>query len=88
MGDIKKMTTEDVVHPEVRKHMVKFWEAYEKLLVDMDNLTYQEFKIRQHEMWGHRNDASEINGDYFLISLWGLSKKARALYGDECDPTE
>ena len=87
MGDIRKMTTSDLENPEVRKHMELFWEAHDKLFVDMDNLTHDEFQIRHHEMWQHRNNASDIDGDMFLISCWGLSRKAHEIYGSECDPT-
>ena len=87
MGDIRKMTTKGVDNPEVRKHMELFWSAYDKLWVDMETIPYEEFRKRSNEMWGHRNDASDIEGDYFLISLWGYSKKAREIYGDKCHPT-
>lgn len=66
---------------DVRNLMIRFREAHDRLLVDMDNLTEEEYFIRQHEMWGYRNKASELSGDYFLISLWGMSNKADKLYG-------
>jgi hypothetical protein len=87
MSDIRKLTTEEIDHPEVRKHMEKFWEAYDKLFVDMDNLPYEEFEERHKEMWSHRNNAMDVRGDMFLISLWGMSNKAHTLYGDKCKPT-
>jgi hypothetical protein len=31
-------------------------------------------------MWEFRNKASDY-GEYFLISLWGMSEKAEKLYG-------
>lgn len=86
MGDIRKMTTTELKNPEVKKWMVKFWAAYDKLFVDMDNLSHDEFLVRYSEMWQYRNEASKIDGDYFLISLWGMSRKAHEIYGSECDP--
>ena len=87
MGDTRKMTTTDLKNPEVRKHMELFWEAYDKLWVDMETIPYEEFEKRNKEMWKHRNGVGDIEGDYFLISLWGMSSKAREIYGDKCHPT-
>ena len=39
------------------------------IFVDMDNISENEFNIREKEMWGFRNKASEY-GEYFLISLY------------------
>jgi hypothetical protein len=86
MGDIIKMTSADLTNPEVRKHMELFWAAHDKLLVDMETIPYEEFEKRNKEMWAHRNDGSKIEGDLFLISLWGFSRKAHEIYGSECDP--
>jgi len=86
-SNIEIITTDKVENLEVRKYMEQFWTAYHKLFKDMDNLTHSEFQIRSHEMWHYRNLASEIQGDFFFISLWGLSEKAHKIYGDECDPT-
>jgi hypothetical protein len=83
MGDIREMTTTGVDHPEVRELMEKFWESYDKLWGDMDNLTLEEFNERQHEMWSWRNKASEIRGDYFLLTLSGMSNKAEKLFGED-----
>jgi len=77
---IREQTTSQELKEEVRIAMTQFWEAYDKLFIDMDNLNEDEFQIRQHEMWEFRNKASEY-GDYFLISLWGMSEKAEKLYG-------
>ncbi len=76
------MTTSLDLKEEVRTEMLQFWKAYDELFIDMDNLTEYEFFRREHEMWEFRNKASEIAGDYFLISLWGMSKKAEKLYGN------
>jgi len=78
--NIREQTTSANLKEEVREAMIQFWEAYDKLFIDMDNLTEDEYHIRQHEMWGFRNKASDY-GDYFLISLWGMSEKAEKLYG-------
>jgi hypothetical protein len=83
MSNIREMTTKGVDNPEVRYYMEKFWESYDKLFVDMDNLTEEEFIVRQNEMWSWRNKASEIEGDMFLISLWGMSRKSEELYGND-----
>jgi len=84
---IRKATTEEIKNPEVRSLMEKFWESYDKLFIDMDNLTYEEFLVRQQEMWDWRGKAMDIEGDLFLISLWGMSEKAHKIYGDKCHPT-
>jgi hypothetical protein len=78
---IREQTTSQELREEVRNAMIQFWESYDKLIVDMDNLTEDEFNIRQHEMWEHRNRAMEY-GDIFLISLYGMSEKAEKLYGN------
>ena len=78
--NIREQTTSQELREEVRITMIQFWESYDKLFVDMDNLTEDEFNIRQHEMWEFRNKASDY-GEYFLISLWGMSEKAEKLYG-------
>lgn len=78
---IRESTTRPDLREEVRILMLQFWEAYDKLFIDMDNLTENEYNIRQHEMWEFRNKASDY-GDYFLISLWGMSEKAEKLYGN------
>ena len=78
--NIREQTTSQELREEVRNTMIQFWESYDKLFVDMDNLTEDEFNIRQHEMWEFRNKASDY-GEYFLISLWGMSEKAEKLYG-------
>ena len=78
--NIREQTTSQELKEEVRIVMIQFWEAYDKLFIDMDNLTEDEFHIRQHEMWEFRNKASEY-GDYFLISLYSMSEKAEKLYG-------
>lgn len=80
---IREETTIKIENPEVRFFMEKFWEAYDKLWIDMEILSYEEFIIRQHEMWEWRNKASEIEGDYFLLSLWGMANKATSLYGKD-----
>lgn len=49
----------------------------------MDTLTYEEYCKRSREMWEWRNKASDIDGDYFLISLYGMSNKAEALWGKD-----
>ncbi len=77
---IRESSTSTDLKPIVRSLMLDFWFAYDKLFTDMDNLTENEFHIRQHEMWEFRNKASE-HGDIFLISLWGLNEKAEKLYG-------
>ena len=77
---IRELTTSADLKEEVREAMIQFWEAYDKLFIDMDNLTEDEYHIRQHEMWGFKNKACDY-GDYFLISLWGMSEKAEKLYG-------
>ncbi len=81
--NIRELTTIGVENIEARNLMEKFWEAYDKLFIDMDNLTYEEFLVRQHEMWEWRNKASDIYGDYFLLTLGGLSNKAILLYGKD-----
>jgi hypothetical protein len=78
--NIREQTTSQELKEEVRNTMIQFWESYDKLLVDMDNLTEDEFNIRQHEMWGFRNKAFDY-GEYFIISLWWMSEKAEKLYG-------
>lgn len=78
--NIREQTTSQELREEVRSTMIQFWESYDKLFVDMDNLTEDEFYIRQHEMWEFRNKAFDY-GDYFFISLWGMSEKAEKLYG-------
>lgn len=78
---IREMTTSEDLREEVRLLMLQFWAAYDKLWVDMDNLTQEEFHIRESEMWGFRNRVSDYDGDYFLISLWGMHNKAEVLYG-------
>lgn len=80
---IREMTTEDVQNKEARALMEKFWEAHDKLFEDMDNLTKEQFEKRQHEMWEYRNKASDIEENFFMISLWGLSEKANELYGNK-----
>lgn len=83
MSKIRAATTTGIENKEVRELMEKFWESYDKLFKDMDNLTKEEFFEREHEMWSWRNKASAIDGDYFLISLWGMSKKAEELFGKD-----
>ncbi|MCK9430045.1 MAG: hypothetical protein M0R17_08585 [Candidatus Omnitrophica bacterium] len=78
---IRELTTSIELNEEVRTLMIHFWESYDKLWIDMDNLTAGEFRIRQHDMWEFRNKAMCISGDIFLISLYGLEKKAEILYG-------
>ena len=78
---IRESTTSRELHKDVRSLMKKFWKAYDKLYIEMDGLTENEFFIKQHEMWEFRNKASTISGDMFLISLWGMSDKAEKLYG-------
>ena len=79
---IREQTTSLELRKEVRDLMIQFWGAYDKLFVDMDNISENEFNIREKEMWGFRNKASEY-GEYFLISLYGMSEKAKKLYGDK-----
>lgn len=79
---VREETTSSDLKDEVRILMMKFWDAHDALLIDMDNLTEDEYFIRQNEMWEYRNKASEISGDYFLITLGGMSKKAERLYGE------
>lgn len=87
MGNIRELTTTKIENPQVRELMEKFWESYDQLWIDMENLTVKEFCKRQHEMWEWRNKASEIDGDYFLISLWGMSNKATELFGEDISAT-
>ncbi len=70
-----------ITHPEVKALMVKFFNESEQLYIDMDNLTSEEYKIRLKQMWSLRNQASEIDGDLFIISLYGLEEKAERLFG-------
>ena len=79
---IREDTTSKKLNEKVRTLMIEFWDAYDKLFIDMYNLTEDEFFKRAHKMYQFRNKASEIDGDYFLISLWGMSEKARKLYGE------
>ena len=83
MSDIRKMTTTNIDNIEVRELMLKFWEAYDKLFLDMETLSYDEFRKRSHEMLEWRNKASDIRGDYFLLTLGGMSNKAISLYGKD-----
>ncbi len=79
--NIREMTTSEDLNKEVRVLMTQFWETYDKLFIEMDTLTENQFFQRQHEMWKLRSKASEISGDIFLISLWGMDEKANLLYG-------
>jgi len=79
--NIREATTSEELNEDVRNLMIQFWESYDKLFDEMDNLSEFEFHKRQNEMWEFRNKASEIKGDIFLISLWGMSEKAEKLYG-------
>ena len=71
---------EGITNPKVKEIMVRFFEAADKLYDDMDSLSYEEFKVRSKAMWSIRNEAAEL-GDYFLITLGGISNKADKLYG-------
>jgi hypothetical protein len=81
--DIRESTTSSELHPEVKVTMIKFWEAYDKLWVDMETLTKEEYKVRASEMWSHRNKAMDIDGTIFLLTLGGLSEKYNKLYGED-----
>lgn len=78
--NIREHTTSLELREEVRNIMIQFWEAYDKLITDMDNLTESEFHIRNQHMWGFVGKATEY-GEYFLISLYGMDEKAERLYG-------
>jgi len=70
---------ESITNPKVKEIMVRFFEAADKLYDDMDSLSYEEFKVRSKAMWNIRNEAEE-EGEYFLITLGGISNKADKLY--------
>jgi hypothetical protein len=67
---------------EVNALMTKFWEAHDKLYVDMDNLSYEEFKIRSKEMWNICNKTVDVDGTIFMITLDSMPEKANKLYGN------
>lgn len=73
------VTSKDKLKEEFGISMAHFWEAYRKLLIDMDNLNENQFHIRQHEMWEIKNKT--LDGHCFLISLYSMSEKAEKLYG-------
>ena len=78
---LEKSTT-SVDNPIVNELMKKFWESYHELYKEMDSITYEEFNKRSDEMWSWRNKAADY-GDYFLITLWGMSEKAIKLWGKD-----
>ncbi len=79
------LTMEDSeINSKVDQLLAQFWDAHEKLLIDMDNIDEGEYFKRQHEMWRFRNEAAAISDEYFLFSCWGMSEKANKLYGEGC----
>lgn len=83
MSDIRKMTLDEKLHPEVIKLMTQFWEIHDKLIVDMDKLTYEEYIEKRKEMSNYIFKVFDLSGDLFLISLWGMEAKAIKLFGEQ-----
>ena len=77
----------DTFEGESKEYIIKFWEAYDKLFEEMDNLTYEEYKVRNKEMWNLKSEAEALNtkGSFFLLTLGGLENKASKLYGDKSE---
>jgi len=83
MGSFRDNLLTSITNEDVKTLMGQFMDAHDKLFEDMDNLSYEDYKIRNKAMWAIRNEASNIEGDFFLITPWGLEAKAEKLYGDK-----
>ena len=67
---------------QIKAIMTRFFDEVEKLYHDMDNLTLEEFKVRERAMWDIRAEATGL-GEYYLVSLWSFEDKVRKIYGDD-----
>ena len=67
---------------QIKAIMTRFFDEVEKLYHDMDNLTLEEFKVRERAMWDIRAEATDL-GVYYLVSLWSFEDKVRKIYGDD-----
>lgn len=72
----------DSTNPEVKAIMTRFFDEVKKLYDDMDNLTIEEFTVREKAMWAIRSEATEL-GEIYLVSLWSFEDKVRRIYGDD-----
>lgn len=84
MSDFRESLKEGV-SDEAKAYIDSFWDAYDKLYVDMDSLTYEEYKIRNRQMWDFIHKFHEVSGTYVLLTLYGLEDKANKLFGDKIE---
>ena len=78
--DVKETILKYIENPEAKKLMEQFFDEVDKLYNDMDNLSYEEFKLRKEAMWDLKCKADDIDGTITIIDLFGLSEKAEKLY--------
>ena len=68
---------------EAKKLMVKFWETYDDIWDTLDELTYEEYKVKSKKMWSYRNEVVDVSGDIFLFTLHGLSLRVEERFENE-----
>lgn len=81
---VRSVMVESTENPEAKKYLTQFFDEVDRLFVDMEKLTLEEFKIRNRAMWDLRNKAMDCGDgrDFYIIDLFGFEEKAQKLFGN------